>query len=145
MQKQNSSGGNKRDRSNPLLQNTETETKEEDVPTQGKQPTRPTLSKPPEAENKPLQQIKPPNKLNLDNLPPSRSAKRRTSKEKKFADRHVTVSLSIDNRIASSVNDFLDRGARLSGNKTVFASQLFLKLLIDAGYQIDHNILSDEE
>lgn len=81
----------------------------------------------------------------LANLPPGAPAKRRRSADKSFPQLHTTVSLSIDRRIEKDVNDFLDRGAKRAGNRTVFASQLFLKLLIDAGYKIDPNILSQSE
>lgn len=93
-------------------------------------------------------QVQPPTQATsafLANLPPGAPAKRRRSAEKSFPQLHTTVSLSIDRRIEKDVNDFLDRGAKLAGNRTVFASQLFLKLLIDAGYKIDPNILSQSE
>lgn len=81
----------------------------------------------------------------LANLPPGSPAKRRRSADKTFPQLHTTISLSVDRRIEKDVNDFFDRGAKLAGNRTVFASQLFLKLLIDAGYKIDPNILSQSE
>jgi hypothetical protein len=78
-------------------------------------------------------------------LPPARPAKRRRSSEKTFAQKHVTISLNVDKRIANDVEDFLERGAIQSGNKTVFVSQLLLQLLLNSGYKIDPNILANPE
>jgi hypothetical protein len=115
------------------------EMEEDNLPITKKQPSIPSPKPMPVIPQTPAQ-------MNVAfDLPPARPAKRRRSSEKSFSQKHVTISLSIDHRIANEVDEFLDRGARLSGNKTVFASQLFLKLLLNAGYKLDPNMLAESE
>jgi hypothetical protein len=140
---------------NPLYRNTEKETEsepkaatiesslpQEDTQSIEQQTVQPPIITPSHPEKPPVSAPRP--KFDFD-LPPGPAAKRRRGTDKRYAEKHKTISLSVDARIANEVDDFLNRGAIKSGNKTVFASQLFLRLLLDAGYDIDPEILSQPD
>lgn len=70
-------------------------------------------------------------------LPPGPIVKRKKTKKLTFAQMHTTISLSIDNRIAKDFKNFLEKGE----TKTAIANKIALKILIEAGYPIDEDIL----
>jgi hypothetical protein len=71
-------------------------------------------------------------------LPPGPPVKRKKVKGLKFTDRYETRSLSIDKRLLSAFDDFMEAG----DTKTQVANQVVLKILLEAGYDIDPTILS---
>jgi hypothetical protein len=70
-------------------------------------------------------------------LPPAPQA-RRVTRKMRFTDLYETRSLSIDKRLLDAFDDLMESGP----NKTVVANQWVLKILLDAGYQIDPQILT---
>ena len=71
-------------------------------------------------------------------LPPAPQARRVTRKTLRFTDLYETRSLSIDKRLLDAFDDLMESGP----NKTVVANQWVLKILLDAGYPIDPQILT---
>lgn len=71
------------------------------------------------------------------NLPPAPQA-RRVNRKVKFNDQFDKRTLSIDKRLLPYFDALMENGP----NKTVVANQWVLKMLLDAGYQIDPNILT---
>lgn len=74
----------------------------------------------------------------LRDLPSGPPVRRKKHKGLKFSDIYVTRSLSIDKRIVEAFDDFMESG----DTKTQIANQIVLKILLDAGYNIDPDILS---
>jgi hypothetical protein len=74
----------------------------------------------------------------LKDLPSGPPVRRKKHKGLKFSDIYVTRSLSIDKRIVEDFDDFMESG----DTKTQIANQIVLKILLDAGYNIDPDILS---
>jgi hypothetical protein len=70
-------------------------------------------------------------------LPPAPQA-RRVNRKVKFNDQFDKRTLSIDKRLLPYFDALMEDGP----NKTVVANQWVLKMLLDAGYQIDPNILT---
>jgi hypothetical protein len=70
-------------------------------------------------------------------LPPAGQA-RRTNRKMRFTDLYETRSLSIDKRLLPYFDNLMEDGP----NKTVVANQWVLKILLDAGYKIDPQILT---
>ena len=70
-------------------------------------------------------------------LPPAPQA-RRTTRKMRFTDLYETRSLSIDKRLLPYFDDLMENGP----NKTVVANQWVLKILLDAGYKLDPQILT---
>lgn len=70
-------------------------------------------------------------------LPPASQA-RRTTRKMRFTDLYETRSLSIDKRLLPYFDDLMENGP----NKTVVANQWVLKILLEAGYKIDPQILT---
>ena len=70
-------------------------------------------------------------------LPPAPQA-RRVNRKVKFNDQFDKRTLSIDKRLLPYFDALMENGP----NKTVVANQWVLKILLDAGYQIDPNILT---
>lgn len=91
------------------------------------QPVTPVLTQPPT----PIQQAQP------VELPPAPLA-RRANRKMRFTDLYETRSLSIDKRLLPYFDDLMENGP----NKTVVANQWVLKILLEAGYQIDPQILT---
>jgi hypothetical protein len=71
-------------------------------------------------------------------LPPGPSVKRRRHKGLRFVDIYETRSLSIDKRLLPYFDDFMESG----DTKTQVANQLVLKILLEAGYAVDPQILT---
>lgn len=65
--------------------------------------------------------------------PPVRRRKHRL----KFGDIYETRSFSIDKRLLDALDDFMDSGE----TRTAVANRLFLKVLIEAGYNLDPDLL----
>jgi|ERR1041385_5676326 hypothetical protein len=84
----------------------------------------------PEPPRQPVQTMK-----DLPSGPPVRRKKHRGLK---FGDIYVTRSLSIDKRIVAAFDDFMESG----DTKTQIANQVVLKILLEAGYNLDPDILS---
>src|ERR1041385_282036 len=84
----------------------------------------------PEPPRQPVQTMK-----DLPSGPPVRRKKHRGLK---FGDIYVTRSLSIDKRIVAAFDDFMESGE----TKTQIANQVVLKILLEAGYNLDPDILS---
>lgn len=154
--------------SNPLLANTEAR---EDVPTETEKEERVTpqpsvvpqsevhtpVEQPPVIE--PTQVVSPPVEQVVEvplpptpvqppvvstqptyvapTLPPAPQA-RRVNRKVKFNDQFDKRTLSIDKRLLPYFDALMENGP----NKTVVANQWVLKMLLDAGYQIDPNILT---
>lgn len=112
---------NRRERNNPLVRSSTPPIEE------------PVVEQPPQPE--PV--TAPPERRTLD-LPPRPPVKRRRVKNKRFGDVYVTRSFSIDQRIVKYVDDYMSQGDTI----TSFANQLFLKILLDAGYDLDPDILT---
>lgn len=74
----------------------------------------------------------------LKDLPSGPPVRRKKHKGLKFSDIYVTRSLSIDKRIVEAFDDFMESG----DTKTQIANQIVLKILLEAGYNIDPDILS---
>lgn len=72
------------------------------------------------------------------NLPPAPQARRVNNRKASFKDQYETRSLSIDKRLLPYLDDLLEQGP----NKTVVANQWVLKILLDAGYEVDPAILT---
>lgn len=65
--------------------------------------------------------------------PPVRRRKHRL----KFGDIYETRSFSIDKRLLEALDDYMDSGE----TRTAQANRLFLKVLIEAGYNLDPDLL----
>lgn len=76
-----------------------------------------------------------PASLNLPSGPPVRRKKHRGLK---FSDIYVTRSISLDKRIVDAFDDYMESG----DTKTQIANQIVLKILLEAGYNLDPDILS---
>src|SRR5947209_20064630 len=87
-----------------------------------------------QAEPKPKQHDQQPPK----DLPLGPPVRRKKHKGLKFGDIYVTRSLSIDKRIVAAFDDFMESG----DTKTQIANQVVLKILLEAGYPLDPNVLS---
>lgn len=74
----------------------------------------------------------------MKDLPSGPPVRRKKHKGLKFGDIYVTRSLSIDKRIVAAFDDFMESG----DTKTQIANQIVLKILLDAGYSLDPDILS---
>lgn len=64
---------------------------------------------------------------------------RRTNRKVSFRDIYETRSLSIDKRLLPYFDALLENGP----NKTVVANQWVLKILLEAGYDIDPDVLAN--
>jgi hypothetical protein len=103
-----------------------------ELPTKKEQPVTPPIAPVVEA---PL--IKPEERRTLD-LPLRPPVKRKWQKELRFPDIYETRSFSIDKRITKEFDDYMGLGE----TKTSFANQLFLKILIDVGYNLEPDLLT---
>ena len=74
----------------------------------------------------------------LKDLPSGPPVRRKKHRGLKFGDIYVTRSLSIDKRLVAAFDDFMESG----DTKTQIANQIVLKILLDAGYPLDPDILS---
>jgi hypothetical protein len=74
----------------------------------------------------------------MKDLPSGPPVRRKKHKGLKFSDIYVTRSLSIDKRLVAAFDDFMESG----DTKTQIANQVVLKILLEAGYNIDPDILS---
>lgn len=70
-------------------------------------------------------------------LPPGPAARRVTTRKVSYNEQYDKRTLSIDKRITPYWDDLMGEGI----NKTMTGNQWVLKILLDAGYQIDPNIL----
>lgn len=143
---------------NPLLANTTDEapttqqpetTQQEPQPVQVPVPVPVEPSSPPPIEQQPEQVIEAPTPPAhqpvvqvqpthvAPKLPPAPQA-RRVNRKVKFNDQFDKRTLSIDKRLLPYFDALMEDGP----NKTVVANQWVLKMLLDAGYQIDPNILT---
>lgn len=111
---------------NPIYQNTE-DGKEEDVQKKENPPEQ--KSETPEQPGPPPKKVK---------LPTGGQARRTKKRILRFADMHDTRSISVDKRLTPYFDALMEDGP----NKTVVANQWILKMLIDAGYPIDPDILT---
>src|ERR1041385_7492905 len=74
----------------------------------------------------------------MKDLPSGPPVRRKKHRGLKFGDIYVTRSLSIDKRIVAAFDDFMESG----DTKTQIANQVVLKILLEAGYNLDPDILS---
>lgn len=128
-----------RTRSNPLLANS-SETPMAPPPAipipETIQEVKVTPDQAPGSEQKVIVRGEPRKPLSLPTRPPVR---RRRRKKKKFGEIYVTRSFSIDQRYVKEFDDFFSQGETI----TSFANQVFLDLLINAGYDLDEDLLKD--
>lgn len=123
-------------RSNPLLEKSENEGPEQSEII----PVAEPIAKKEERLTPPVEEkllISPEERHTLD-LPPRPPVKRKRQKNLRFGDVYETRSLSIDKRMLKEFDDYIGQGE----TKTSFANQLFLKILIDAGYKLDPDLLT---
>jgi len=79
-----------------------------------------------------------PPRQTVKDLPSGPPVRRKKHKGLKFGDIYATRSLSIDKRIVAAFDDFMESG----DTKTQIANQVVLKILLEAGYPLDPDILS---
>jgi hypothetical protein len=89
------------------------------------------------AQPPPVAEIPPVVTVQSIDLPPAGQA-RRTNRKMRFTDLYETRSLSIDKRLLPYFDNLMENGP----NKTVVANQWVLKVLLEAGYKIDPQILT---
>lgn len=94
-----------------------------------------TEGNPLEQKNETPQPGPPPKKVKL---PAGGQARRTKKRPLRFSDMHDTRSISVDKRLTPYFDALMEDGP----NKTVVANQWILKMLIDAGYPIDPDILT---
>lgn len=77
-------------------------------------------------------------KQNIIELPPRPPVQKRRNKKKRFTDIYTPITFHIDKRIAPALKDYLDQAE----SNTSLANQIFLKILLDAGYELDPTLLT---
>jgi hypothetical protein len=111
------------------------QTAQADTPLQAEVPAvpdeEPKIVEEPEAE--PAPERKP-----TDVTLPTPRVARRVTRKVPFELQHAKRTISVDRRLIPAFDDLMSSG----GNKTVVANQWILKMLLDAGYQIDPDILA---
>lgn len=119
-------------RNNPLLQST---TRDEIVEQTEEVSSPPIVT--PQSTPAPPSPVQPPS--HTIPLPQGPTVRRRRFRSGlKFTDVYETRSLSIDKRLLPYFDDFMESG----DTKTQVANQLVLKILLEAGYAVDPQILT---